>query len=225
MKRADTRPQAPGHGPVPRPRLAARPRARWAPGSPSVLAGALAGCSALSPATTVTPYAPSDGVNVDLGRRRPPAQLPRRRRPRRAAAAPSSGPSSTTATADGHGGARHRARRDRAAQPDPGERAAERPGAGRRRAGSTRCWSRSCRSGRARCIEMSAAAASAGAKFFEAPVLAPEGEYATLTVAPRRRRPRRRPRPTPTSSPARSTAEPRPGVGLTEEPTAEPDRT
>ena len=65
MKRADTGPSAAGPRPASR-RAPVRPRALAGAGLAAVLASATAGCSAMSPATITTPYAASDGVNVDL---------------------------------------------------------------------------------------------------------------------------------------------------------------
>jgi len=66
VKRADTGPSAAGHSPAPR-RRPLRSRALAGTGLAVVLAAATAGCSTQSPATITTPYAASDGVNVDLG--------------------------------------------------------------------------------------------------------------------------------------------------------------
>jgi hypothetical protein len=66
VKRADTGPSAAGHRPASR-RSPLRTRALAGAGLAVVLAATTAGCSTTSPATIRTPYAASDGVNVDLG--------------------------------------------------------------------------------------------------------------------------------------------------------------
>jgi hypothetical protein len=66
VKRADTGPSAAGHRPASR-RSPLRTRALAGAGLAVVLAATTAGCSMTSPATIRTPYAASDGVNVDLG--------------------------------------------------------------------------------------------------------------------------------------------------------------
>jgi hypothetical protein len=65
VKRADTGPSAAGRRPVFR-RTPRRSRTLAGAGLAVVLAAVTAGCSTQSPATVTTPYAPSDGVNVDL---------------------------------------------------------------------------------------------------------------------------------------------------------------
>jgi hypothetical protein len=65
VKRADTGPSAAGRRPASR-RSPLRSRAVAGAGLAVVLAAAAAGCSTQSPATIRTPYAASDGVNVDL---------------------------------------------------------------------------------------------------------------------------------------------------------------
>jgi hypothetical protein len=66
VKRADTRQSAAGRRSAPR-RTGLRPRTLAGAAFVLVLAGSLTGCSAMSPATIETPYDASDGVNVDLG--------------------------------------------------------------------------------------------------------------------------------------------------------------
>lgn len=66
MKRADTGPSAAGHRPASR-RSPLRARTLAVAGLAVVLAATTAGCSRMNPATIRTPYAASDGVNVDLG--------------------------------------------------------------------------------------------------------------------------------------------------------------
>jgi hypothetical protein len=67
VKRADTGPSAAGRRPESR-RTPLRSRPLAGAGLAVVLATATAGCSFMNPATITTPYAASDGVNVDLSK-------------------------------------------------------------------------------------------------------------------------------------------------------------
>jgi len=213
VKRADTRPQAPG--PVPAPaRAPRRARPLLGAGLAVLLAGALGGCSVMSPATTITPYAPSDGVNVNVsddillrnflvvgaekggqgavvgaivnqGDRTVTVELATQ-------LGEAAQPSQTRVSVPPHG----------SVQVAPGEKnemvVGELP------------------VGPGEMLEMSAAAASAGARYFEAPVLQPEGPYASLTAPPTT------PPATPTAAPSASAS---PTESVTEEPTEEPTAT
>lgn len=198
MKRADARPSGFNQrGPGSR-RAASR---RILAGA--VLAGVLAGCSVFSPATTIEPYDPSDGVNVDLengvklrnflvvatekggvgavvgslvndGDRSVTVELT-------AQFGESTQPSVTRISVPANGLVLVApGEQQEMSIPDipvaPGEN-----------------------------IEMSATAASAGTDWFDTPVLPAEGEYATLTAAPTTEPPT--PSGSPTGSPTESSTE------------------
>jgi hypothetical protein len=210
VKRADTRPQAPG--PVPaRRRASRRARALLGAGLAVLLAAAVTGCSAMSPVTTITPYAPSDGVNVDLSD-------DVRLRNFLVIGAEKDGPGAVVGAVVNNGDrtvtVELAAQLGETAQPSqtrvsvpPGGQILIAPGQ------RYEMVIEQLPAGPGEVLEMSAAAASAGATFFEAPVLAPEGEYASLTVAPTT------PAATPTSTPSVTVS---PSESVTEEPTAEP---
>jgi len=218
VKRADTRPQAPG--PVPAPgRAPRRARALLGAGLAVVLAGVLTGCSVLSPATTITPYAPSDGVNVDLSddvalrnflvvgseKGGPGAVV---------GAIVNDGDRTVTVELATQLGEAAQPSQTRVSVP-PGGQVLVAPGA------RNEMVVDELPVGPGEMLEMSAAAASAGAKFFEAPVLQPQGEYASLTAAPTTAPPTPTASPSVTGSPAES-ATSGPTASVTEQPTATP---
>jgi hypothetical protein len=193
VKRADTRPQAPG--PVPAPgRVSRRARALLGAGIAAVLAAVLTGCSGMSPITTITPYPPSDGVNVDLGDDIRLANF-------LVVGAEKGGPGAVVGAIVNQGtrtatvelatqlGETAQPSQTRVSVP-PGNQVLIAPGE------RYEIVIDQLPVAPGELLEMSAASASAGATFFEAPVLPPNGEYATLTVAPTT------PAATPTGSPS-----------------------
>ena len=215
MKRADTGPSVTGQAPVPG-RATRRARALAVAGLAAVLAGALTGCSTRSPATIITPYAASDGVNVNVGgdvvlRDMLVVGTEKGGQGAVVGTVVNLGERTTTVELSAQLGENTPFGQTRVSVP-PSGRVLIAPGERYEMIISD------LPVGPGETLEMSAAAANAGATYFKAPVLTAEGQYASYTVAP----------VTPTGSPSTDpeASEPAGGTGAGQssaEPTDTPD--
>jgi hypothetical protein len=205
VKRADTRPSATGRR--------ARPLA--VAGLVVALGGGLTACSALSPQTVLTPYAPADGVNVDLS---DDVLL----RDFLVVAAEKGGRGAVVGTIvnDGERTAVVELAAQLAESAPFGQTRVSVPPSGRVAVGPGQRNQMTIDDmpvAPGETIQMSAAVANAGARFFPAPVLRPEVQYASITPAPTT------PSALPTGSPSASASSgAEPTESATEEPTGTP---
>ena len=217
MKRADTGPSAAGRRPASR-RTPRRSRALAGLGLAVLLATGTAGCSTRSPATIETPYAASDGVNVDLG-----DQLKLRNFLVVAAEKGGQGALVGAVVNDGDRSVTVEFTADLGETTQPYLLQVKVPAKSQVLVApgeKQELVVRDLTVGPGQVLQMTAKAGSTGSEQFDVPVLRPEGQYEGLTVAPTTEA------PTPTDTPG--STEPAGGTGSGQsgnEPTGEPTTT